>query len=79
MVPPTGGTLHGIGLQLLQAMRGVPQSGRAGGEGGPSRNFLHGRVRGRRPDPALLVPDASRQEAEANLRFAVFRVSNGLN
>ena len=44
---PTGGTLHGIGLPLLQAMGGVPQSG-AG-------------------DPGLLVPDASRQEAEANL------------
>ena len=45
-----------------------------GGGGGPSQNFASGEGLGRRPDPGLLVPDASRQEAEANyllaLRFA---------
>ena len=42
---------------------GGPQGG--GGGGG----VMGGRVGlgGRRPDPGLLVPDASRQEAEANM------------
>ena len=50
----TDTTLHRIGLQR-------------GGGGVASQNFAWGRVElgGRRPD--LLVPDASRQEAEANL------------
>ena len=42
-----------------------------GGGGGGVRKFgMGGRVGlgGRRPDPGLLVPDASRQEAEANLK-----------
>ena len=45
---------HGIGLQHL-----LPQ----GGEGGGGK--FGGWVR-RGPDPYLLVPNASRQEAEAN-------------
>ena len=47
---------------------GVPQ-GRGGGGGGVRKFCMGGRVGlgGRRPDPGLLVPDASRQEAEANL------------
>ena len=57
---PRGKTLHGIGLQLLQVMRGGPTER---GGWGPSQNFAWG---GRRPDPGLLVPEASRQEAEAN-------------
>ena len=62
--PPTGGTPHGIGLQLLQAM--VPQGGGGGGGGACVTEFGEGLVGGRRPDPGLLVPNASRQEAEAN-------------
>ena len=49
-------------MQLLHAIGGGP-TGRGGGK------TLHaGRagLGGRRPDPGLLVPDASRQEAEAN-------------
>ena len=41
------------------------------GRGGvASENFVWGKgwVGGRRPDPGLLVPDASRQEAEANYK-----------
>ena len=41
-----------------KGLGGVPQGG--GGGGVASENL------GRRPDPGLLVPDASRQEAEAN-------------
>ena len=37
-----------------------------GGGGGGVRKFGMGGLGGRRPDPGLLVPDASRQEAEAN-------------
>ena len=66
---PVGATdkpKHGIGLQLLQGIGGGPT-----GRGGGWRQIkfgMGGRVGlgGRRPDPGLLVPDASRQEAEAN-------------
>ena len=56
-----GGTLHGIGLLLFQAMGGGAH--RAGGRG-VTKFCMGGRVGfgGRR----LLVPDASRKEAEAN-------------
>ena len=68
--PPTSGTLHGIGWQLLQGIGGGP-TGRGGGGGGVRKSGMGGRVGlgGRRPDPGLLVPDASRQEAEANLFY----------
>ena len=55
--------------------RGGPggrERGGRGGGGGVHHKVLHkGRVGlgGRRPDPGLLVPDASRQEAEANFMF----------
>ena len=63
--PPTGGTLDGIGFQ---AIGGGPTGRGGGGGGGVTKFCMGGRVGlgGRRPDPGLLVPDASRQEAEAN-------------
>ena len=56
-----GGLGEGGKTQLLRD--------RAGGGGGGGWHFcMEGGVRlgGRRPDPGLLVPNASRQEAEAN-------------
>ena len=57
--------LHGIGLQLLQGIGGGPTGRGGGGGGGVRKCGMGGRVGlgGRRPDPGLLVPDASRQEA----------------
>ena len=56
-------SLHGIGLQLLQAIREGSHRERQ------NKKILHGKgLEGRRPNPDLLVPDASRQQAEANLR-----------
>ena len=51
-------------------------TGRGGGGGGVRKFGMGGRVGlgGRRPDPGLLVPDASRQEAEANFRSLAFWV-----
>ena len=61
---PTIGSPHGIGLQLLQAKGG----GSHGGGASPKMAGGEGWVRGgRRPDPCLLVPNASRQKAEANM------------
>ena len=50
-----------------KGLGGVPRGG--GGGGGVKKFGMGGRVGlgGRRPDPGLLVPDASRQEAEANI------------
>ena len=51
-----------------QDRKGGKRKGRAGGGG------VRGGVGlgGRRPDPGLLVPDASRQEAEANIKIKGF-------
>ena len=62
-------------VTLARAHRkGLPKRG----DGGPSvtKFGMGGRVGlgGRRPDPCLLVPNASRQEAEANLVFQVLQI-----
>ena len=51
---------------------GSPIAQGGGGGGGVTKFCMGGRfgLGGRRPDPGLLVPDASRQEAEANVHIS---------
>ena len=77
--PGVVGSLTGLRVFEVQMRGGVggEGGGRGGGLGlgrgvgaGGGCKVLHGRkggLSGRRPDPGLLAPDASRQEAEANL------------
>ena len=71
-----GGTTASSLQTLVRAASAV---GLAQG-GGSVTKFVRGEGRvevgGRRPDPGLLVPDASRQEAEANIRVTESKMND---
>ena len=67
--PPQTGPSTASVCSSSKRLGGVPQGGGGGGV-----RIAWGAVGsgGRRPDPGLLVPDASRQEAEANIKEIEF-------
>ena len=64
---PKGGTQKSKNSRILERCQGAGggHTGRGWG-GGVRHKIWHGEGLGRRPDPCLLVPNASRQDAEAN-------------